>query len=106
MKKIALIVTIGFLMMSTAFAGNNPSLKKLINRKIKIDLSHIELDKYVQDYVNVTFKIVKGEIQIVESHATQTDLRKEITKALKKLEVTCEYEEGETYQYKFTFEKI
>lgn len=106
MKKIALIVVMGFLMISTAFAGNNPSLKKLLNRKIKIDLSHIELDKYKPDYVNVSFKIVAGEIQIVEIHGTQTELKREITKALKKLDITCEYEEGETYQYKFTFEKI
>jgi hypothetical protein len=54
----------------------------------------------------VRFKIVEGEIQIESIHATQIDLKKEIIKALNKLEVTCEYAEGETYEYKFTFEKI
>jgi|TARA_R110000737_G_scaffold61221_1_gene88270 hypothetical protein len=106
MKNVALILAMGFLMISTAFAGNNPSLKKLLNRKIKIDLSHIELDKYTPDYVNVSFKIVNGEIEITEIHGSQPELKKEITKALEKLDITCEYEEGETYQYKFTFEKI
>ncbi len=106
MKKLALIVATGLLMISTAFAGNNPSLKKLLNRKINVDLSHIELNKYQPDHVDVSFKIVEGAIEIIEIHATQPELKKEITKALQKLEVTCEYEEGETYQYKFTFEKI
>jgi hypothetical protein len=106
MKKIVLLVAMAFLMINTASAGNNPNLKKLLNRKVKIDLTHIELDKYTTDFVKVSFKIIKGEIQIVNIQGSQNELKKEITKALKKLNITCDYEEGEIYEYKFTFEKI
>ncbi|MFA7272349.1 MAG: hypothetical protein WC044_00685 [Crocinitomicaceae bacterium] len=106
MKKAAFILALGFFMSNLAFAGTNPNLKKLLNRKVNIDLSHIELNPYQPDFVDVRFKIVEGEIQIESIHATQSDLKKEIIKALNKLEVTCDYVEGETYEYKFTFEKI
>ena len=106
MKKAAFILALGFFMSHLAFAGTNPSLKKLLNRKINVDLSTIELNPEQLDFVDVRFKIIAGEIHIESIQATQIALQKEITKALKKLEITCEYVEGEIYQYKFTFEKI
>ncbi len=96
----------GLLVIGNAFAGNNPSLKRLLNKTIHIDLSQIEVNKYSPDYVNVSFKIVDSTVQIIKIDASQRELKQEIAEALGKLQITCEYEEGKIYAYKFTFEKI
>lgn len=106
MKKLVLVFAFGFFSLSSLFAASTPDLESEMTEKVVIDLSDIRLDKYTEDYVLVSFKIVNGEIKINEIKGSQVELTKAIIKELVQMKIESSYDPNETYQYKFTFEKI
>ena len=87
-------------------ASGNPDLVREIKAKINVDLSSIELNRYKQDYVTVSFRIIEGEIKILEIGGTHKELKAIMIKELNQIHVDAPYENGKTYVYRFTFEKI
>lgn len=92
--------------MSTSFAKGNPDLAREIENKIFVDLSTIELNESIPDYVMVSFRIINDEIKIQEINGTSEELKKIIIKELYEIRIDSEYSEDQTYVYRFTFEKI
>ena len=72
--KTVLILLICLLGVSTSFGINEPLLRNEIINKIKLDFNEVELDKYHQDFVAISFTIVNGKIQIVEANSSQLEL--------------------------------
>lgn len=106
MKKVIVLLIVSVLTMSASFGMRNPELVKEIEKKVVIDLSKIELDKYSQDYVMVSFRIVNNKIKIQEINGTSKALKQAIIRELYEIDVDCDYNDRQTYQYRFTFEKI
>ncbi|MDX2360989.1 MAG: hypothetical protein QNK23_09295 [Crocinitomicaceae bacterium] len=106
MKKWIVVLVVGLVSMSMSFAANKPKLKQEIQEKVRIDLSDIYLDEFNQDYVIVSFQIINDEIKIQEINGTSAELKERIIEELCEIKVDAEYEEGETYFFKFTFKKI
>lgn len=106
MKKVVLVLAFGFFSLFSLFAGTVPGLDSEMEQKVVVDLSEIQLDKYVEDYVLVSFNIVDGIIKIDEISGTQVVLTKAIIKELVQMRVESKYDADVTYRYKFTFEKV
>ena len=85
---------------SISFAGENPKLFKEIQRKIKIDLSKVDLSK--EKSVIVEFRIVEQRIEIINASGSN-ELREVMLRKLENMLITSDADCNETHYYKFTF---
>lgn len=105
MKKLIVLIAIGFFTIGTSHAGIDPVLTKEISQKVNVDLSSITLDEYSPDFVQVAFKIYDGLIQIVKIESSQAELMEIITRKLKEIHIRTPYSESEIHNFNFTFKK-
>lgn len=103
-----LIALFSFVVFSSNFvsAGEDPNLVRELRNKLSVDLSRVELSPWQKDYVKVCFRIENGEIEIVAIKGSLRELESILRDELQKIHVESPYEEGKTYEYRFTFEKI
>lgn len=102
MKKLVAIFVLSLVAVSTSFAGENPKLFKEINRKLKVDVSEMQLSKVHKNYVVVKFKIVNGEIEILGAVGSE-ELRQMIVDKLEAMEIDTKADNSKVYRYKFNF---
>jgi hypothetical protein len=102
MRKLIAAIVLSLITISTSFAGENPQLWKEINRKLKVDVSHMSLSKVHKNYVVVKFKIVDGEIEIMGSLGSE-ELRTMIVDKLEDMDIVSKSDESKIYRYKFSF---
>lgn len=102
MKKLVAIIVFSLVAVSTSFAGENPKLWKEINRKLKVDVSQVNLSKVHKNYVVVKFRIVNGEIEILGSVGSE-ELRLLIVEKLEAMEIDSQSKKDKVYRYKFNF---
>ena len=62
-------------------------------------------DEYSEDFVLVKFQVVNDDIRINEISGTQPELKEQIMEELCKIHVDSEYEDGQVYMIKFTFDQ-
>lgn len=103
MKTLAVITAL--ILSASAFAGNNPKLVKEIRNKAIINLNMVDLNKEHKDFVAVRFKIVNGEIEILNIKGTQDVLEERVKERLESIRINSDYEENKKYVLKFNFEK-
>ena len=105
--KTKLVIAMMFLGF-TSFAGNGEpgGLLKELKKKVFVDLNGVEINKSKKDYVIVSFRIVEGEIKILEVNGTNKYLKEKMIEKLCSLNVESTYDPGKTYNYKFTFDEI
>ncbi|MCR9173714.1 MAG: hypothetical protein NXI10_14525 [bacterium] len=103
MKKLIVALVVGFLTMSSSFAGENPKLMKEIQRKVKVDLSGIQLERSKKHYVIVKFKIVNQEIEILNVKGSKKELTDLMMQELEEMFITSNADPNETYHFKFNF---
>ena len=102
MKKLATIIALSLISISASFAGENPKLFREINRKLKVDVSQLNLSNAHQNYVVVKFKIVNGEIEILDAVGSH-ELRQLIIQKLEEMDINASSDESKVYRYKFNF---
>lgn len=105
--KMSVLVAMLF-MGITSFAGNGEpgGLLKELKKKVSVDLNGMEINKTKKDYVIVSFRIVDGEIKILEVNGTNKYLKDKMIEKLCSLNVESTYDPSKTYNYKFTFDEI
>ena len=106
MKSIITILVFVLFVSSFSFAGENPLLANEIRTKLSVDLSRITLNPWQKDFVKVSFHIVDGEIEILRIKGSLRELESIMEAELQNMHIESPYEEGITYEYRFTFEKI
>lgn len=105
MKKLVVVLVAAILSIGTSFAGSNPGLIEEIEEKVIIDLNGVELDRYNEDYVIVSFQIIDDEIKIQEINGSSDQLKEKVIKELYAIHVDSAYESGKTYNFRFTFDE-
>lgn len=105
MKKVVVALFVGLLSISSSFAGENPKLVKEIQRKIKVDLSGIQLEKSKEHFVLVKFKIVDQEIEIVNVKGPKKELTDLMLAELEEMFITSDADPKKVYQFKFNFSR-
>ena len=103
MKKLMFIA--GILISNISIGAENPPLKNEITDKLILDLSEVELDENVQDFVVVGFYVCNGEIEITEITGTQKQLVQKVKNKLSQMTIEQDYDEETLYRYKLTFQK-
>lgn len=107
MKIVGLIFALSLFTLSSSFAkGDYPDLVREIEKKVKIDLTKVDLNDAKTDYVMVSFRIINDEIKIVEIGGSSKELEISIIKELYAIHVDSDYSPNKTYVYRFTFVKI
>ncbi len=102
MKKLAAVIVLIIITVSTSFAGENPKLWKEINRKLKVNVSQVSLSKVHQNYVVVKFRIVNGGVEILGAVGSE-ELRLMIVEKLEAMNIDSESNRNKVYRYKFNF---
>lgn len=106
MKKL-LVLGISVFTLNAAFADNYNNLPEEIKNKVRTaDLSQIELSRQHEDFVNVRFNVVDGQIVIDEISGSKPELEKLISNRLNQLKIVSETCTTQDHLYKFVFEKI
>jgi len=105
MKKI-LILTIAIITalgLTTAFAGNGPSIHSLITKQIKIPAKL--KDQKLNEKVNVQFKIGQdGTASVVDVKTTNTELKKDVIRQFKSINFSNVVDKQEvTYSVDLSF---
>ena len=95
----------GILISNISIGAENPPLKNEITDKLILDLSEVELDENVQDFVVVGFYVCNGEIEITEITGTQKQLVQKVKNKLSQMTIEQDYDEETLYRYKLTFQK-
>lgn len=103
MKKIVAVIALSLVSIGASFAGDNPKLFKEINRKLTIDISKVDLTNSAKNYVIVKFKIVNGEIEILDAQGSD-ELRNMIIEELEEMFITSSADCEKIYRYKFNFQ--
>lgn len=103
MKKVVVALFVGFLSISSSFAGETPKLIKEIQRKIKVDLSGIQLEKSKEHFVLVKFKIVGSEIEVLNVKGSKRELTDLMLEELEEMFITSDVDPKKVYQFKFNF---
>ena len=102
MKKLIAAIVLSLITVSASFAGENPKLWKEINRKLKVDVSQVNLSKIHTNYVVVKFRIVEGEVEILGSLGSE-ELRALIVEKLEQMDIVSDANSDKVYRYKFSF---
>lgn len=105
MKKLAVLFVSIILSISATFAGHNPELSEEINQKVIVDLSGVELNQEIKDFVIVRLKIINGTIEIQGVQGSTFELEKIISDKLNSLKIEADCDEDQQFAYKFTFEE-
>ena len=105
MKKVVLAIVVAFLAVNVSFAGDNPKLLKEIKRKITLDLSQLNLERSKEHFVLVQFRIVEGEIDVIDVKSSGQELTDLMLCELEEMFIKTKTDSKTIYQYKFTFEK-
>ena len=105
MKKVVIAFLVALLPIASTFAGENPKLFKEIQRKITLDLSQLNLEKTKEHYVIVQFKIVNGNIDIINVNGTEEELTELTLCELEEMCINSKTNPDTIYRYKFSFEK-
>jgi len=100
------MIIVGVLITNISLGADNPPLKNEITNKLILDLSEVELDEDLQDFVVVSFHICNDGVQITEITGTQKQLVQKVKTKLSQLTIEQEYNEETLYRYKLTFKKI
>lgn len=103
MKKVVVLFVVALLTASASFAGENPKLVKEIQRKIKIDLSGISLEKTKDHFVSVRFRIVDKDVEILSVKGSKRELTDLMLKELEEMFITSDADPKKVYQFKFNF---
>ncbi|XOV68855.1 MAG: hypothetical protein ACFHU9_06655 [Fluviicola sp.] len=103
MKKVVVALFVGLFTISSSFAGENPKLVKEIQRKIKVDLSGIHLEKSKDHFVLVKFKVVDQDIEILNVKGSKEELTDLMLTELEEMFITSDADPGKIYQFKFNF---
>ncbi len=105
MKKLMLSLALSFAGFSFSFAST-PCVVHEIEQKFYVDISHIELDQYLEEFVDVEFTIENGEINILKINGTQTVLEEVVLRELSEMQIESACSPEIIHRYKFTFRKI
>lgn len=103
MKRFVVAMFVAFLVVSPSFAGENPKLVKEIQRKVKIDLSGIRLDKSKEHFVMVQFKIVDQEVEVIKVEGSKRELTDLMLAELAEMFITSDADPSQIHQFKFNF---
>ncbi len=103
MKNVVLVLFVGLLSITSSFAGENPKLVKEIQRKVKVDLSGIKLEKSKEHFVVVKFKVVNKEIEILNLKGSKKELTDLMLDELQEMFITSDADPKKIYQFKFNF---
>lgn len=103
MKKVVVAFVVALLTTSASFASENPKLVKEIQRKVKVDLSGIKLEKSKEHFVTVRFKIVNGEVDVLSLRGSKRELTDLMLKELEEMFITSNADPEKIYQFKFNF---
>ena len=104
MKKLVAVIALSLVSISASFAGDNPQLFKEINRKLKVDISKVDLSNSSKNFVIVKFRIVNGEIEILGAEGSD-ELRAMIVAELEEMFITSSADCDKIYRYKFNFQQ-
>lgn len=105
MAKGIILLGMVFGLITTAFAGEAPTLAQELNKKIIVDLSDIQLDQEKKNMVVTRFKVVDGCIEIIALEGTSEALKEVFRKKLQSLKIETECTDCETYVFHFLVEK-
>ncbi|MCR9173715.1 MAG: hypothetical protein NXI10_14530 [bacterium] len=105
MKKVVVALFVGLLSISSSFAGENPKLVKEIQRKIKVDLSGIQLEKSKEHFVLVKFRVVDQEIEVLNVKGSKEELTDLMLTELEEMFITSDADPSKIYQFKFNFSR-
>ena len=103
MKKVVVALFVGLLSISSSFAGENPKVVKEIQRKIKVDLSGIQLEKSAEHFVLVKFRIVDQEIEIINVKGSKDELTDLMLAEMEEMFISSNADPKKIYQLKFNF---
>ena len=100
------MIIVGVLITNISLGADNRPLTNEITNKLILDLSEVELDEDLQDFVVVSFNVCNDEVQITEITGTQKQLIQKVKTKLSQLIIEQDYNEETLYRYKLTFKKI
>ena len=103
MKKIVVAFVAAVLTASASFASENRKLVKEIQRKVKVDLSGIHLEKSKEHFVTVRFKVVNGEIEVQSLRGSKRELTDMMLKELEEMFISSNANPDKIYHFKFNF---
>jgi hypothetical protein len=103
MRKLIATVVLSIMTMGLSFAGENPTLFKEISRKLKIDLTKVDLKKSENNFVIVQFKIINQEVSIIDIKGS-TELQTLIINELEQMFIKSDSDPTVIHTYKFNFE--
>lgn len=103
MKKVVVAFIVALLTTSASFAGENPKLIKEIQRKIKVDLSNINLERSKEHYVTIRFRVVNKEVEILSLRGSKKELTDMMLKELEEMFIISSSDPEKVYQFKFNF---
>lgn len=101
----ALFLCIGVVSSLGSLDDRNPELAEELLDKLILDLSEVELNEDVHDYVIVQFTICDQQIEILSIEGSNLAVVEAVQIKMKKLEIDANYQENTLYNFKFTFEK-
>lgn len=105
MKKLMLSLVLSFVSINLSFAST-PCVVNEIQQKFHVDISHVDLDQCQEEFVEVEFRIIEGEINILKINGTQTVLEDIVIDELREMQIESSCSPAVIHRYKFTFEKI
>jgi hypothetical protein len=103
MKKLVVAFIVTLLATSASFAGENPKLIKEIQRKIKVDLSNINLEKSKEHYVTIRFRVVNKEVEVLSLRGSKRELTDMMLKELEEMFISSDADPKKVHQFKFNF---
>jgi hypothetical protein len=103
MKNVVVTMLAFTLSLGSVFAGENPNLFREIQRKIKVDLSEIKLDKTQENFVLVQFQVIDQEIKIVSLTGSKNELTELMICELEEMFINADTDPNKIYQFKFNF---
>jgi hypothetical protein len=105
MKKFVVALLVAIVTTGGVFAGENPKLVKEIQRKVKVDLSKINLERSKDHFVSVRFKVVNQEIEVLSLRGSKRELTEIMMQELEEMFITTDADPNEVHHFKFRFTK-
>lgn len=103
MKKVVIALFVALLSTTATSAGEDPKLLKEIQRKVKVDLSGIKLEKSREHFVVVHFRIVDKEIEVLDVQGSKRELTDLMLQELEEMFITSNADPKKIYHFKFNF---
>jgi len=105
MKNLVVALFVALLTAGSAFAGGNPKLVKEIQRKVKVDLSKVNLEKSKEHFVTVRFRVIGKEIEVLSVRGSKKELTDLMLEELEEMFITTDADPKEVHHFKFNFTK-